>query len=194
MTEAYEAASLSLSQGRWRDAEKAAAGALADDDITDADADALRELMREIHFRQYLDTKGQVLTAAEVRLTVSGPGIEPGAAPITAIYGRARHVGQLVNLLAKPAQYDLIASPPQVEVDNGGCAITLRFAKTADAAEPPLAELTAILRNPPPDADDRLRKTLQAIGPDGRVASRVTITAIVNGQLHTATLTATHRK
>lgn len=61
MTEAYEAASLSLSQGRWRDAEKAAAGALADD-VTDADA--LRELMREVHFRQYLDAKGQVLTAA----------------------------------------------------------------------------------------------------------------------------------
>lgn len=183
MTEAYEATSLSLSQGRWRDAEKAAAGALADDDIIDADADALRELMREVHFRQYLDAKGQVLTAAEVRLTVSGPGIEPGAA----VYGRTRHVGQLVNLLAKPAQYDLIASPPQVEVDNGGCAITLRFAKTADAAEPPLAELTAILRDPPPDADDRLRKTLQAIGPDGRVASRVAIAAVVNGRRHAAT-------
>lgn len=192
MTEAYEAASLSLSQGRWRDAEKAAAGALAADDVTDADA--LRELMREVHFRQYLDSKGQVLTAAEIRLTVSGPGIEPGAAPVAAVYGRARHVGQLVNLLAKPAQYDLIASPPQVEVDNGGCAITLRFAKTADAAEPPLAELTAILREPPPDADDRLRKTLQAIGPDRRVASRVTIAAVVNGQCHAATLTAAHRK
>lgn len=99
-----------------------------------------------------------------------------------------------MNLLAKPAQYDLIASPPQVEVDNGGCAITLRFAKTADAAEPPLAELTAILREPPPDADDRLRKTPQAIGPDGRVASRVTIAAVVNGRRHAATLTATHRK
>ena len=106
--------------------------------------------MQEVYFQQSLDAKGQVLTAAEIRLAVSGPGIEPGTAPIAAIYGRARHVGQLVNLLAKPAKYDLIVSPPQVEVDNGGCAVTLRFAKTADAVEPPLAELTAILRPPLP--------------------------------------------
>ena len=189
MTQAYAAASLSLSQGRWRDAEKAVAGGLAADDIGDVDAAALRQLMSEIHFRQSLDAQGKTLAGGEIRLSVCGPGIRPGAAPLAAVYGRARQIGKLLSGIAGKDACEIMASPPQA--DGDGCAVILRFVKAETDPEPPLAELVDALRKPPPDADDATRRALQAIAPDGKAVHLVQVTADTEtGVKHCVTLPA----
>ena len=153
------AGTLALDCRDFRKAEQITAQALAGDPHPDI-AEELRDLWEQIYFQRHLDLNGVALQDDELQMSLSGPEVSRGLAPLNAIYGRVDNIEKLIHRTAErklgrrfreggqPVKevrdnYRMMVSVPR----EGSFAVTLKFGSLIQPALPGMSDAASVMND-----------------------------------------------
>ena len=151
------AGTLALDCRQFRQAEQITAQALAGEPHPDIVVE-LRDLWEQIQFQRHLDLNGVALQDAELQVSLSGPEVNTGIAPLNAIYGRIDSIEKLIHRTAERKlgrhfreggqaikevrdNYRMLVSVPQ----EGSFAVTLKFGSLIQPALPGMSDAVSVM-------------------------------------------------